>query len=116
MKDNTLRLRLAHNLEKHSRVNKQRLWRVVSKKIEGTRQNRSLVNIGEISRNTKDGSMVIVAGKVVGGGNLDHKVVVAAYSFSESAKTKISRSGGRFSSLADFIAENKSAKDVIILG
>jgi large subunit ribosomal protein L18e len=116
MKDNVARLRLAHALENHSKKSKQHIWRSVSEKIEGPRQNRSLVNVGEIARNSKDGSTVIVAGKVLGGGSLDHKVNVAAYSFSESAKSKISKSGGKCFSLGEFMGENKSVKDVIMLG
>jgi large subunit ribosomal protein L18e len=89
---------------------------VVSEKLEGPRQNRSLVNVGEIARFTKDGSTVIVAGKVLGSGALDHKVDVAAFSFSQSAKTKISKSGGKCFSLGEFMGENKSVKDVVMLG
>lgn len=111
-----MRLRLAHALDNHSKKSKQHLWKSVARKIEGPRQNRSLVNIGEIARNTKDGSTVVVAGKVLGGGTLDHKVTVAAYSFSESAKSKISKSGGKCYSLGDFMSESKSVKDVVMLG
>jgi large subunit ribosomal protein L18e len=115
MKDNVTRLRVAHLLAKHSRQSKQSIWKVTSEAIEGPRQNRSLVNVGEISRNTKDGAKVVVAGKVLGGGDIDHKVIVGAFSFSEGAKSKINKSGGKCFNLEDFMAENKSAKNVIIL-
>lgn len=116
MRDNVERLRTAHLLAKNSKDRKQAIWNVASRKIGGPRQNRSLVNVGEISRNTKEGSKVIVAGKVLGAGEIDHKVTVGAYSFSENAKSKISGAGGKCFSLLDFIEEDKSAKNVVILG
>jgi large subunit ribosomal protein L18e len=116
MKDNVQRLRTAHLLSKNSRDRKQMIWKIASSKIEGPRQNRALVNVGEISRSTKDGSKVIVAGKVLGAGEIDHKVTVGAYSFSEGAKSKILDAGGKCFSLLDFLVENKSAKNVMILG
>jgi large subunit ribosomal protein L18e len=116
MKDNASRLRLAHSLANHAKESKQSIWQVVSRKVGGPRQNRSLVNVGEISRSTKDGSKVLVAGKVLGAGEIDHKVIVGAYSFSEGARSKISKSGGKCSSLQDFMSEHKSVKNVVILG
>lgn len=116
MKDNVLRLRLAHNLEKRGKKTKQNLWRVAGSKVAGPRQNRSLVNIGEIARNTKDGSTVLVAGKVLGSGDLDHIVNVGALSFSQGARSKILKSGGKCFDLEEFMNQNKSAKGVVILG
>lgn len=85
-------------------------------KIEGPRRNRSLVNVGEISKNTDKGSTVLVAGKVLGAGDLTHAVNVGAYSFSEGARIKIKNSGGNCFGLEDFMNQNKSMKDVVILG
>ena len=116
MKDNVNRLRLAHSLEKRARQSKQSIWRVASRKVVGPRQNRSLVNVGEISRHTKDGSKIVVAGKVLGGGEIDHKVTVGAYSFSEGARSKITKLGGRCFNLQDFMNENANVKDVLLFG
>jgi large subunit ribosomal protein L18e len=106
---------MAHTLSKHSKQNNQPIWEAISQKLDGSRQNRSLVNVGEISRNTKEGSKVLVAGKVLGGGRIDHKVIVGAYSFSQGARSKISRSGGKCLNLNDFMADQKSVKEVILL-
>ena len=116
MKDNVLRLRLAHNLEKRAKNTKQNLWRVAGRKVGGPGQNRSLVNVGEIARNTKDGSTVLVAGKVLGSGELGHPVIVGALSFSHGARSKILKSGGKCFDLEEFMNQNKSAKGVVVLG
>jgi large subunit ribosomal protein L18e len=116
MKDNVDRLRTAHLLAKSSRERKQAIWRAASRKLGGNRQNRALVNVGEISRNTKEGAKVIVPGKVLGGGELDHKVTVGAYTFSEGARAKIYEAGGKCFTLLDFVVDNKNSKNVMILG
>jgi large subunit ribosomal protein L18e len=116
MKQNNVRLGIGRDLEKHSRKSQQMIWRDVSRKILGPRKNRASVNVAEISRNSKDGSKIIVAGKVLGAGSIDHKVTVAAYSFSQGAKSKILASGGKCYDIAAFMNESKDAKDVLILG
>lgn len=115
MKSNPLRLKLAYSLRKKGRADKKNIWKDASESLLSSGKNRPKVNVGEISRNTKDGSKVLVAGKVLGGGLLNHKVTVAAYSFSESAKAKIVSSGGKCLSLPEF-AESGDVKDVVVLG
>ena len=73
MRDNITRLKLAHALEKQSKGDKRKVWKDISRKISGPRQNRSTVNVSEISKNTIDGAKVLVAGKVLGNGDIDHR-------------------------------------------
>lgn len=47
------------------------------------------VNIMKINKLTKEGEVVIVPGKVLGKGDLDHKITLAAAKFSESAMPKL---------------------------
>ena len=46
------------------------------------------VNLSKISRYTSDGDTVIVPGKVLGDGELTHKITLAAVSASQEAKRK----------------------------
>ena len=59
------------------------------------------VNIWKINKYTKKGEVVIVPGKVLGDGTLDHPVKVAAKAFSESAKKKILEAGGKIISFEE---------------
>lgn len=47
------------------------------------------VNINKLNKETKEGENVIVPGKVLGSGNISHKITIAAFSFSQSAKSKL---------------------------
>lgn len=48
------------------------------------------VNIDKLNRLTKEGDFVIVPGKILGKGTLEHKITLAAAKFSGSAKPKLS--------------------------
>jgi large subunit ribosomal protein L18e len=47
------------------------------------------LNIGRLNKETKEGDKVLVLGKVLGTGNINHKIIIAAFSFSEDAKSKL---------------------------
>lgn len=115
MKKNQFRIKLGYDLGKKSKKSKQRVWETASEGILASRKNRPEVNVGEISRNSKEGSRVLVAGKVLGVGKIDHKVTVGAYSFSKEARAKITASGGSCVDLREF-ADSSSVKDVLLLG
>ncbi|MDG6996703.1 MAG: 50S ribosomal protein L18e [Nitrososphaerota archaeon] len=116
MIEDQVRLKLGRDLEKHSKKTKQKIWQDVSQALLSSRKIRPAVNVTEISRHSKAGSKIIVAGKVLGSGSIDHEVTVAAYSFSNSAKAKIVGSGGKCLSISDFMNSAKDAKGVVILG
>ncbi len=116
LKKNELRLRLGYQLDKHSRQSKQRIWKDASEAVLASRKNRPTVNLSIISRNSKEGTKVLVPGKVLGLGSIDHKVIVAAYSFSKDARNKITSSGGTCLDINDFMKDSESVKDVVLLG
>lgn len=116
LRDNKYRLKLGYHLKKHSQKSKQKIWKAASEQVLAGRKNRPEVNVGEISKNSKEGSKVLVAGKVLGLGNIDHKVTVGAYSFSSSAKAKIESAGGLCLGLQNFIDSSPMVKDVLVLG
>lgn len=111
-----MRLNLGRDLRIHARKSKQKIWRATSHDVLASRKNRPEVNIGVISKNTKDGSRVLVPGKVLGVGKIDHKVIVGAYSFSKSARSKITSNGGSCLGIPEFMHSSASVKDVVLLG
>ncbi|MHB8566642.1 MAG: 50S ribosomal protein L18e [Nitrososphaerales archaeon] len=116
MKQNSTRIRLGGALQKHSKGTKQALWRRASEAVLASRKNRPEVNLSSISKNSKEGSKIVVPGKVLGSGTINHKVTVAAISFSGGAKAKILAAGGQCLLLSDFMQSEKSVEGVLILG
>jgi large subunit ribosomal protein L18e len=109
-------LKLGRELEKKAKESKQKIWMDVSETILSPRKNRPSVNVADISRNSEDGSKIIVPGKVLGAGAIDHKVTVAAFAFSQGAKAKIVASGGKCLDIAEFAKITPIVKDVLIIG
>jgi large subunit ribosomal protein L18e len=116
LKENQYRLKLGYDLRKQSRTSKQAIWKTASEEILASRKNRPEVNVGLIARNSKEGSRILVPGKVLGSGKIGHKVTVGAYSFSRDARAKIKSAGGVCLSLREFVDTSASVKDVLFLG
>ncbi|RJQ17622.1 50S ribosomal protein L18e [Candidatus Woesearchaeota archaeon] len=90
-------------------------WKRIAVELEKPSRNKRVVNLGRINLYTKDGETIIVPGKVLGSGELDHKVTVCAYAFSAEAEKKITEKG-RVLSLPELMKENPKASNVRIIG
>jgi len=95
---------------------KGRLWKAVAEYLERSRSKRVAVNVGKIAKLTKPGDVVIVPGKVLGGGVIEHKVVVGAFTFSDSARSKIAAAGGEALLIKKFIEKYSGWKGVKLIG
>ena len=80
-----------------------------------TRQRR-VVNLSSLSRYTKENEIVVVPGKVLGAGDLSHKLTISAYQFSEQAKDKLEKAGAKIMTLLDLSKEKPSGKKIRIIG
>ena len=57
-----------------------------------------------------------VPGKVLGAGQIDHPINVAAFAFSDQARLKILRAKGKCMSILDLINKNPKGAEVKVLG
>ena len=93
-----------------------RIRRAVADELERPRRNRRVVNLSRINRYTKPNDVVVVPGKVLGMGTLDHPVTVAAFAFSKRAKELIEKAGGEAISIKELIKRNPKGSNVKIIG
>ncbi len=107
---------LTLDLYKLSSENKSKLWRRVADDLSAPTRNRRLVNLFKLELFAKDGETVLVPGKVLGTGDLNRKLNVAAFSFSKSAVDKIKSAKGSVMTIQELIHKNPKAKDVRLLG
>ncbi len=107
--------RLIRYLRKKSNEENVKIWKDIAWRLEKPRRQKAEVNISKINRYTKDGDFVIVPGKVLGAGRIDHKVIVAAWSFSEEARNKILSAGGEALKIEELIERNPKGSGVIIM-
>jgi large subunit ribosomal protein L18e len=108
-------LRLVRDLKKRSNEQKVEIWRHVSERISKPRRNIVEVNLSRINRNTKAKDVVLVPGKVLAAGELDHEVSVGALSFSRAAKEKIERAKGKALTLMELSSKNPKGTKIIIM-
>ena len=94
---------------------KSPLWKQVASDLEKSSKRRSIVNLYKINRYARADETVIVAGKVLSVGDLDHKVTVAAFNFSVEATEKINKVGKAIS-ITELIKEAPQGKRIRILG
>jgi len=92
------------------------IWRAVAEELEKPRRKRRVVNLSRINRYTKEGEVVVVPGKVLGSGTIDHKVTIAAIGFSKTALEKIKSAGGQALHILDLIKVNPRGTNVKIIG
>jgi large subunit ribosomal protein L18e len=102
-------------LKKAANKNKAPIWDYVAELLNRPTRLRYEVNISIINRHTKPGDIVVVPGKVLGAGKLDHPVTVAAIAFSEQALQKIKAAGGRAIHILHLIEENPRGSNVKII-
>ena len=70
---------------------KSRFWKRIGNELEKSRRNQREVNLSSLEKHTKLNEVILVPGKVLGEGELTHDLTVAAFKFSEKAKSKIKK-------------------------
>ncbi len=115
-KTNPQLLNLISGLKKQSREKEVALWRDIAQRLERPTRIYPEVNLSRINRYTKDKDLILVPGKVLGAGELDHQLTVAALSFSGSAKSKIIAAGGACLSINELMDKNPQGQRVRIVG
>ena len=113
---NQVVIRMAKDLKKASVKNDAPIWAKLAEyalKPSVARRDINLYRIGQI---TKENDTVVFPGKVLGTGNISHKITLCSFSISNSAATKIVENGGKIISYSELIEKNPTGKGVLLLG
>jgi large subunit ribosomal protein L18e len=92
------------------------IWRALERELSRPRKNRREVNVGILAEKTDNGQVVVVPGKVLGSGEIGHKLTVCAITTSESAKKKIKACGGKLINLNNLVEQYPDGKGVRVIG
>jgi large subunit ribosomal protein L18e len=104
------------SLRRAFKKNKAPIWKALEHELSGRRSNKREVNVGRLSDITKDDEVVIIPGKVLGSGAIDHKLTVYTFSISQEAAKKILESGGKIITLDRLIEKYPDGNGVRIIG
>jgi len=107
---------LIRSLRKKSRENQVEIWRYIADRLSSSRRRRIAVNVSRLNRYTKEGETVAVPGKVLGAGTIDHPINVAAFSFSDQARSKILNAKGKCLTITALMEKNPKGTNVKVIG
>ncbi|MEF8880110.1 MAG: 50S ribosomal protein L18e [Candidatus Thermoplasmatota archaeon] len=116
LKTNPILITLIHELKKKAEENDTQLWKDIALRLEKPSRNWAEVNLGKISKNLDDKEIAVVPGKVLSTGNVDKKIKVAAWDFSDKAIEKIEKAGGKHMNIKELLDKNPKGENVRIMG
>ena len=102
-------------LKVKAREEKSKIWRVAADQLSRPRSSRASLDLNHISRASTANGVVLVPGKVLGDGVLQHPVVIGAFHFSQTAKAKIERSGGTCVTIKELVSKYPKGSNIQIL-
>jgi len=107
---------MVKDLKKASNKNDAPIWAKLAEYALKPSIARRDLNLNRIEQLTKDNDTVVFPGKVLGTGNISHKITLFSFSISESAANKIIEKGGKIITYLDLIEQNPTGKGVVLLG
>ena len=108
-------IRLIRLLKKESREKQVGIWLDVAGHLAKTRSQRISVNLSRINRNTKRSDVVVVPGKLLGSGCINHAVTVASFGASEKAKAKLAAAKAKYLSIPELLEKNPTGANIRII-
>lgn len=109
-------VQLIRFLKKQSKEKEANIWLDVAAYLSKPSRQRIAVNLSRINRHTEKSDTIVVPGKVLGSGVLDHAVTVAAFNLSEKAKEKLTAAKAKYMSISELVEKNPTGSNVKIIG
>ncbi len=100
---NPLHRQMSVMLERAGKEHEAPIWTAAAELLSRPEGTRVEVNLGKVSKMAEQGQAFFVPGKVLGSGLVDKKLVVGAFSFSASARSKLEAAGGSALSVDQFL-------------
>ena len=115
-KNNPQLIKLIKKLKKSSYENNVNIWKDIAIRLGKATKRQASVNVLKFEKYLEDGETAIIPGKLLGNGNINKNVNVAAITFSETAKLKIEKAGGKTLDILELIEQNPTGSGVKIIG
>lgn len=106
---------LIQELKVTSAKHKVRIWKRVANDLERSTRIRREVPISRINKYTKPNDVIVIPGKVLSNGDLNHKITVGAWKYSQQAFQKINKSGKALT-IGELVKLHSNGKNIKIIG
>ncbi|MBI4451161.1 50S ribosomal protein L18e [Candidatus Woesearchaeota archaeon] len=116
MKTNNHLTKLTTELRKQASQTKADLWKAIADELEAPSRQHRVINLSRLNRYTNDNETVIVPGKVLGSGVLDHKLTIAALAFSKGAIERVAQAKGNCITIMELMKQNPQGKNAKVIG
>ena len=113
---NQIAFHMIKELKQASKKNEAPIWSRLAALALKPSSSRRVVNLTRINKSTKENDILFVPGKVLGTGNISHKITLSSFSMSATAANKIIQTGGTIMTYSDMIKKYPTGKGVIIFG
>ena len=107
---------MVKDLKQASKKNEAAIWSKLADLALKPSSTKHTVNLTRINKITKENDVLFVPGKVLGTGNMSHKITLSSFSMSTTAANKIIQSGGNIMVYSDMIKKYPTGKGVRIFG
>jgi len=107
---------MVKELKGASKKNNAPIWSRLAELALKPSSARRIINIGQIDKFVKDNDVIVVPGKVLGTGNISHKITLCSFSMSTTGAKKVLQSGGKILSFSELIKSHPTGKGVVIIG
>ena len=106
---------LRETLKVFAREHQADIWKELARRLDAPSSNYAKVNLSRLNRYTNSGDVVIVPGKVLGAGSINHPISIGALSFSENARLKLLAAAGTVVTIDEIIKGSPTGSDVKII-
>jgi large subunit ribosomal protein L18e len=113
-KNNQLK-ELVHELNLAGATGQGNVWAAIAEDLERPTRKYAAVNLSALARTTKQGEVIVVPGKVLGDGEINHSITIAALGFSASAEAKLRASKATMMTIKDLMQKDPKGKTVRII-
>ena len=107
---------LISDLKKKAIESNEKIWKRIAVDLEKPTRSRRIVNLSRIDRTTKENEVIVVPGKVLGSGMLNHAVTIVAWDFSSGALEKIKQINAKAMHIKDIMKDPAKGKRIRIIG
>ncbi|HMK32111.1 MAG TPA: 50S ribosomal protein L18e, partial [Nitrosopumilaceae archaeon] len=109
-------IQMVRELKGASKKNNAPIWSRLAELALKPSSAKRTINVGQIDKFVKDNDVIVVPGKVLGTGNISHKITLCSFSMSTSSAKKVLQSGGKILSFSELIKNHPTGKGVVIIG
>jgi large subunit ribosomal protein L18e len=106
---------LIEKLKAYAREHQADVWKEVARRLEAPSNNYAKVNLSRLNRYTNSGDVIIIPGKVLGAGSIDHAISVSALNFSANARLKLLAASGTVMTIDEILDRSPKGSNVKIM-